>query len=116
MTAELLRRAAKEMRERAETATPGPWESFCPGSEGFDVREKTATDYRSRPRTIAKIRHGGFEACRRDAEYLASWPPGVALAVADLLDEEARGEENGLFDASFLALAVARAYLGETAA
>jgi hypothetical protein len=47
MSAELLRRAAKQMRERAEASTPSPWESFCPGSEGFDIRERTSTDYRS---------------------------------------------------------------------
>lgn len=103
MSAELLRRAAKEMRERAEAAVLAcgdePWRVEF-GYPGYDVSNTVG---------VRVIDNGAEET----AEHVASWHPAVAVAVAGLLDEEAYGEENGHFDASHLALAVARAYLGE---
>ena len=54
----------------------------------------------------------------RDAEYIASWHPLVALAVAGLLEREAALIEAQVFPQSDpvmerYPLAVARAYLGE---
>ena len=112
--AEVMRRAAGLMRERATELPPGPWRA-----EGRDV---TATqDY-----------HGddwnpdwdfGFNVavCRRqdEAEHIAAWSPLAALAVADLLEREAALIDAQVFPQSDPAmerypLAVARAYLGET--
>lgn len=82
MSAERLREAAALMRERAEAATPGPWQFWPPpdmlhdygwvGRGGMFVAEPSQT-----PEGI------------KDAVHIASWHPAVALAVADLLDNEA---------------------------
>ena len=109
MSAELLRRAAKEMRERAEAAPTSPWHWEAVGKSGYPQRVSNPGAV-----VIAEcFENPDFPASC--AEHITSWHPAVALAVADLLDEEAQGEENGLFDASFLAVAVASAYLGEMA-
>lgn len=46
-------------------------------------------------------------------DLVAGLTAGFWDSLADLLDEEAQGEENSLFDANHLAIAVARAYLGD---
>ena len=98
MSADVLRKAAALMRERAEAAGPNdPW--------------FTSDDDANTP---------------EDAEHIASWHPAVALAVADWLDatavrvEAARepkdgGARNHGWRGSRQALAVARAYLGSDA-
>lgn len=102
MSAE-LRRAASQMRtaaREAEKQYASPWHDEA--DEVLDRRGTTVAD-------VAEMSEINYLT-----EHIASWHPAVALAVADLLDEEAYGEENGHWDASHLAIAVARAYLGET--
>jgi len=103
MSADLLRRAAALMRERAEDAAPSPWREVgdgellgcyavvCCGSAEFNVA----------PAVIPA-----------NAEHIASWHPAVALAVADWLDVTASTLVT--YRAGYAeALTVARAYLGE---
>lgn len=116
MSADLLRRAAKGMRERAEAATVrSPW-----------IRQdyEDHTPCVGTPELLGAVADCGEE---EDAEHIASWHPAVALAVADWLDAEAavwtassmqpepgtvieRREWSSLDQAA----AVARAYLGGT--
>jgi hypothetical protein len=153
--AETLQRAAKMMRERAEAATPGPWE------RPLDTRHKdfigAALPEDEEPHTWqggiipeSLGQHKGYQyryagqrerVCvvqcptdslgdharkrgGRDLEYIASMHPGVALAVADWLDDEAEraagmaGYEDSdayplMLDGFRHPLAVARAYLGD---
>ena len=120
---ELLREAARLMRERATAATPSPWK---------------VTDNRSieapsgfRGRVVASV--GAYESgwpSTPDADHIASWHPAVALAVAAWLESEAElhaeilaaavavqiagGRWRLRLDGSTLpeAVAVARSYLG----
>ena len=104
MSADLLRRAAALMRERAERAeASGDGEPWFPADE----------------------LHGLIGAGSRntaDAEHIASWHPAVALAVADWLESTANDVEhvhtpvyNLTSTTVARALAVARAYLGSDA-
>lgn len=117
--AETLRRTAKVMRERANAATPGPWE------RPLDTRHKNAViaalpegeqgqyeggsipaewshhkgitgRYAGQRERVGVVSAaiwsiGGFTRKRsgRDLDYIASMHPLVALTVADLLDREA---------------------------
>ena len=95
-----LRAAAKLMRERASLMPPPPWRlhrTQITTGDGMNVIADSGLPERSR--------------------YVASWHPGVALAVADWLDIEAGILEKGLPDPTggwAEARAVARAYLGST--
>jgi hypothetical protein len=92
-----LRQAASLIRERTALVPPSPWYSA--------VHDVTTYD------GIDVIASSGLTV---RAQYIASWHPGVALAVADWLDAEAeRAEVTGysLHSLSPGALAVARAYL-----
>jgi len=118
--AALLRKAAADMRERAQAATPGPWwpvagvwqtETFAAviGPEG--VAEDAETWLMATGR--------GPVSQEADADHAASWHPLVALAVAEWLDAAAdtamRYEaERAWMHPDSYALKVARAYLGET--
>ena len=119
MSAETLRRAAALMRERAETATPGPWECtgdhlVWPSENGPGANDPILG--------ILSVTH------MESAGHIASWHPAVALAVADWLYDAAEnqemqepgGELHHQWDmrvhvATRCALTVARAYLGEDA-
>ena len=104
--ADTLREAARLMRQRAEPATPGPWaEPVGSGDHGYVWSPC-----------------GHFQVALVDgnednnAKHIASWHPGLALAVADWLDDAA----DTIHEPGFIpgvtavpALAVARAYLGE---
>ena len=87
----MRRRAARLMRERATEATPGPWmqDDDYPGDVTAGERESVVT--------------GAYAA---DAPHIAGMHPGVALAVADWLDEAA---DDRVGDS---ALYVACTYLG----
>jgi len=110
---EELRTAAKLMRERGHAATGGRWHHLCMGSEGCAV----INDGHLRERKhVAFSGRKEWKADHADAQYIASMPPAVALAVADLLDKIAW---MGELDAEMLArvgcdeaIAIARAYLG----
>lgn len=86
---EELREAAKQLRELAGKATPGPWRLIRDGQdlvmqspiEGDDVAAWTYGVRRGHDEDWA-------ECDTRDAEYIASMHPGVALALADWLDKD----------------------------
>lgn len=73
MSAELLRRAAKVLRERADAASAGPWEAH---PDGLVWAER-----------IGDPVSGSTEV--EDAEYIALMHPPVALALADWLESAA---------------------------
>lgn len=76
MSAEVLRRAASLMRERAEAARAGRW-----FQEGDEVRANWTL-----VRQVATC-HGSIDIGNvANAAHIASWHPAVALAVADWLD------------------------------
>lgn len=114
MTAEILRRAAALMRERAEAAQPSPWVAFRARATNpldrapvIGVTRDLAVDYDTDLFATQKCR-------AEDAEHIASWHPAVALAVADWLEQVA---EDGPFLTAQVkdkAATVARAYLGGT--
>jgi len=127
VSAEVLRRAAAQMRERAGSVERSPW-----NADGLSVLGDA--------RKVASVHNAGPDV----ADYIASWHPAVALAVADWLDYTAaqhpvvrrhvgnvthggpkqyaevcaRCWPNAPMDApcepALAALAVARAYLGVT--
>lgn len=112
MSAEILRRAAALMRDRAEAAgTEWPW------YEAADMAE------------AVEPFADGYSEPAADGAHIASWRPAVALAVSKLLDDTAETWEMCDADAGFrrgaytvvvgytreYALAVARAYLGDDA-
>ena len=119
MSAQALRKAAALMRRRARGATGGAeWWDSIPAGVGtgrvFCGQE-----------IIAKT-HEHPEGCQHNAEHIASWHPGVALAVADWLDNAAEDAEMQAPDgdlrsqwdmrihiATRFALGVANAYIGE---
>lgn len=103
MSAELLREAAALMRERAEAATPGPWEYKASGWRiGGPSRDSRV----------------GLGSLPENAQHIASWHPAVAVAVADWLDKMAivAATETApvAVRLAFIdeAVKVARAYLG----
>lgn len=113
MSAEVLREAAALMRERAEAATPGPWEHLGDHLVWPSDMGPAANDP-----ILAMV----GDAHAESAAHIASWHPSVTLAVADLLEAEAAAQEFdtgvGLSESEAasgigtFALAVARAYLG----
>lgn len=75
---ETLREAAKVLRERAEAATPEPWEVVGGG------------EYVQGPGILVAPDDGGVTTT--DADLIATMHPGVALALADWLDKAADGD------------------------
>jgi hypothetical protein len=134
MSAGTLRKAAALMRERAEAAEKphaSPWRPMGAGSVVYQMTKRlSGTVAETYPR-------GGSDQQVATTEHIASWDPAVALAVADWLsnaaywrtcDECSRshdlcvaarqsGKRACCPDCAHAkaALAVARAYLGETA-
>lgn len=111
MSAEILRRAAALMRERATAATPGPWQA----TEDVDTGERLVWD--ARKTELAQVAE--WSSGLGNPHHIASWHPAVALAVADWLERqqehmEAIGYtgEGGVGSMLSAAHAVARAYLG----
>ena len=105
MSADLLRRAAALMRDRAEAATPGPWR--------HDEMQATRRDghyFAVNDGSTELLIDRGFDAGPNGA-HAASWHPAVALAVADWLECQADTTCDCGLDEG--ALAAARAYLGE---
>ena len=112
MSADLLRRAAALMRERAKAARAGRW--FADTEDGTaGVR----SPWRFGAQDVAVCDGSLPEGNAINAEHIASWHPAVALAVADLLDTAADHFDPG---GEFLpvyseALKLAHAYLQEEA-
>ncbi len=123
--AELLRRAASEMRRRAEAATPGPWHVPRRGF-GIDAGEFDTVIGPGRVDCMAYCYGGSstIDGDRLDADqaHIASWHPAVAFKVARVLqsiaehiashDCEAHCEPGGRAE-SRDAYDLARAYLQE---
>jgi hypothetical protein len=121
MSADLLRRAATLMRERAEEASVysrGQYRAWR--ANGRDVAAGLSS--------VAAVKAQRNEVAYPRAEHIASWHPAVALAVADWLDVSSdAGHQDTCAtrlspDANYPcscphehAVAVARAYLGEEA-
>jgi hypothetical protein len=118
--AETIRRAAALMRERAEAATPGPWLGvmgmFKDGGWPCVI---AAQGDREDAQTWLMGAGNNDSAREANATHAGSWHPLVALAVADVLDNEAHAAELLGEDADAInlpdarILKVARAYLGE---
>lgn len=107
MSAEVLREAARLMRERAEDATPGEWVQN--GFEYDDIDDSFTYDI-GMSGTASTL---GYAYTKGDAEHIASWHPTVALVVADWLEHAANAYHSEFASLSFAGeLQVARAYLG----
>jgi hypothetical protein len=98
VSAEVLRRAAALMRERANEAVPSPW--HIDRTLGWDCVEGNGAVY------VAEF---GTKP-DPNAEHIASWHPAVALTVADLFDAAATSGGSWL---TVQLEAAARAYLGD---
>ena len=112
--ADLLRRAAAKARETAKAATP----NVCPDWTWLAVRHV------ARNCDLECPTHGDdHEKCNQwdrydDSPHMTLWHPGVALAVADLLESEAAHHADDpssdpLCDTWPHAVGIARALLGE---
>lgn len=121
MSSDLLREAAAKMRERAEAATPGPWEARHGGYSWIALYDDE--DSIPEGESLPSFEPGG-SATPADAEHIASWHPAVALAVADWLEraadepwccDECKFGPDHPENVAHGALAVARAYLGRDA-
>lgn len=115
--AAVLRRAAALMRERAGAATPGPWEHPLDYDVTHGYRREGSVHVAT---WIASCDAGdgdiSDEQAMANADHIASWHPGVALAVADWLDTVITTTERFPVTGSgtiHAALRIARAYLGE---
>ena len=84
MSAEVLRRAAALMRERAEAARAGLW--LVHPSELVADASLVVADWEHAPRRVAICSGSLAEGNQANAEHIASWHPGMALMVADWLD------------------------------
>jgi hypothetical protein len=105
-----IREAARLMRQRAEAATPGPW--------GLEGSRSIVGPEGMKPKLAGHVvcSVGAYDRgvpSEADAEHIASWHPGVALAVAALLNSLADLYAAGIAEPQPLPLAIVRAYLGE---
>jgi hypothetical protein len=92
-----LRRAAEKVRALADAASLGPWEAVVLGSEGYDVRGPAAPgQHRLRRTRVARCGYEQWEIDKANAKYIASWHPDVARSVADMLEEFARLDDQGI--------------------
>lgn len=91
MSDDLLRRAAAKLREHAEKASVSAWaepeRDDNPGDEGWWIHNgrQGMSEYAV---AVTPLYSPRAEA---DARFIALMCPPVALALADLLDEHARG-------------------------
>jgi hypothetical protein len=89
MSGDVLRRAARLMRERAEAASAGPWTSQGGGFVMPPTPWSVGTTWRDAAIIHPNFANGGVQRANADAAHIASWHPAVALAVADWLDNTA---------------------------
>lgn len=108
-----LQDAARELREKAEGATPGEWCQVTGAGVGIAPSPVSSM-------TLATTHGAHLQQSAADAAYIATLHPGVGLAVAELLERTARliptddhGEPMILAGSTYeAALAVADAVLG----
>jgi hypothetical protein len=92
VSAETLRRAAAVMRERAEAATPGPWDrmlAFGADFIGADAADERGSGFASARWILRLDNRPGRRQDKRNAEHIASWHPAVALLAAQTLEQHA---------------------------
>lgn len=108
-----IRRAARDLRTRAEAATEGPWQAVAARWLGETYSAVLAGDGMPEdPSTWLMATGSNEEARKANADYAASVHPLVGLAVASWLDDAAQAWDEGVeWDD---ALDVARVYLGLT--
>lgn len=121
MSAERLREAAGVLRERAEAATPGPWGRCDRPSDHSEVLGADVIICGRVHETIANLDEEWYledesgVTPHKDADYIATMSPPVALALADwLASEAARGDERTPYFFPLPALELADAILGGT--
>lgn len=107
MTAELLRRAAKLARETAESAPRGPYTLY----PDFGYHRMLIADDGD-PFGTVRDWSGGIAdetgSAEQSGAHIVLWHPGVALAVAGLLEERADlADSYGLADAAACEIALA---------
>lgn len=116
-SADLLRRAAAQMRERAQGATAGRWIELGVLDADRGERWNAVGTERDIEVEVARLEYSPDGSC--NTAHIASWHPAVALTVADLLDAVALVADHyppievRPNSVANYALAVARAYLGE---
>jgi hypothetical protein len=128
MSAETLRKAASMMRLRANAATnPGHgWRlgDLAGANEVWANRDAAGWDAFMVATTATRLNPNPGVTGHADAAHIASWHPGMALAIADWLGSAAEWreanpedveDEPDLSEVDDPALVVARAYLGESA-
>ena len=116
VSAEVLREAAALMRERAEAASPSPWSRhrfFWKVGSTRGLPDEYWVSIEDSEGVLACMPEEA-SASKPNAEYIASWHPAVALAVADWLDLCAEHHDELPCPAMDHAATVARAYLGES--
>lgn len=79
MSADKLREAARVLRERAEAATPGPWEVAGPYESG--------TVYLHNHEEATEVARFDAPWETGNIDFISLWIPGVALALADWMDK-----------------------------
>ena len=88
MSADTLRRAAALLRERAEKATRGPWQTATEIDGWRAGRRTVVRGPGSRVVTVGQTRTHHSEG-EENVAYIATMHPGVGLALADWLQLEA---------------------------
>jgi hypothetical protein len=113
-----IREAARQMRARADAATPGPWYTTSESARYGGLVTAPTADYPEHDGYGGHPIGESMSAATRD--HVAGWHPAVAITVADWLDSHAadlasaNGDRNACDSPGDLgmALRVARAYLG----
>lgn len=116
MTADLLRRAAAELRESVKELPPGTWtmrDGWGPAGDGLMRARRIASD---EDESSVLVSDGELVGSARVFEHIVTMSsPPVALALADLFDKAADGWAWGTvrIDLGAQLLASARAVLRE---
>lgn len=75
-----------DLRALLEAATPGPWEPYVLGSEGYEVRGPRSDRPLSRQRRIARVGYNDWDGDKADAALIAA----LRNEAAALLDDRDR--------------------------
>ena len=108
--AEIIRRAAALMRERAEGCETRGWHWEALGEKRYPQRISADGNLSVIAETFIDPAHRPYEA-----EHIAAWSPPAVLAVAEWLDDAAEAYDGFPGSVPGHSLRVALAYLGEAA-